>query len=104
VQLFADEISTDNLSLCDDENGLLVLDHLFQQELLNVDDEMLGNESSFDDSDTYLDEAFQTTAQVMATLILTFQGGQDSRIHTFHFHPRFFSYFIAMYIIFQDPR
>jgi hypothetical protein len=56
VQLFADEISTDNLSLCDDENGLLVLDHLFEQELLNVDDEMLGNESSFDDSDTYLDE------------------------------------------------
>lgn len=56
VQLFADEISTDNLGLCDDENGLLVLDHLFEQEFLNVDDEMLGSESSFDDSDTYLDE------------------------------------------------
>ena len=56
MQLFADEISTDNLGLCDDENGLLVLDHLFEQEFLNVDDEMLGSESSFDDSDTYLDE------------------------------------------------
>ena len=56
VQLFADEISTDNLGLCDDENGLLVLDNLFEQEFLNVDDEMLGSESSFDDSDTSLDE------------------------------------------------
>jgi hypothetical protein len=56
VQLFPDEISTDNLGLSDGENGLLVLDHLFDQEFLNVDDEMLDNESSFDDSDSYLDE------------------------------------------------